>query len=1000
MLFSTSMMGRHVSLTHLDKHEMLLTDTSDPAKIQGTVSDSLSGEKLIGATVYVDGTGLGTVSDLNGEYVIPSVPAGTYNLIIRYIGYKEVTQKDVVLKAGQTLELDILMSPEGVNMTEVVISAQVTGQRAAINQQLASNAITNIVSSDKIKDVPDVNAAESIGRLPGVSLKRSGGEGNKIVVRGLSPQYTIVEIDGVRMTGVDGDRSVGLSIISSEMLEGIELSKSLTPDKDADAIGGVVNLRLREAAKGFHYGGLALGGYNGLENSLNNYKFSAYVSNRFFENKFGVLVNASKERVIRSSDRFSATYAKNIAETDDLYTTSARVSERKAIRERAHGSVMLDYKSKFVKVKLNNFFSQMINENEVRDNIFRFNNNDFLFQIADSRPVESIRSHALHTTFNIFNTNLNANVSISKTVLNTESDRYNFRDENVLGGSSISENRKLFAMPSTLIDEFFDISSSMQSVMLDNVRSTSMRDDQTKTANLNWEIPFRFSKKISGQLEVGAKYSRKERSNDTESKQAYYWGGIGIARVRDYVNPEFPDFYTQQDVGITNAEGLVGYNFDDPGYDYGEILDGRYTLGWSADLEKLKEVHDHLYSKYEENMLWRQGVQSNRDDYLNIEERKAAYIMAEINLGKRIMLLPGVRYEDMHTEYTASYLQEDSFDPDGLRWARDVTAVRDNAFFFPSVNMKIKTNEWSDIRAAVYRSASRPDYRFLSPGMTANDNKTRLTSYNPYLKPSLATNYDLGASFYSNKLGLFTVNAFYKEISNLIYRLPRYQPEYFDRLGEGTPEALLESLQAPRSLYDEDLYNASGTSNNNIPINNPNLAYFSGFEVGLQTNFWYLKGFWSGFVIDLNYSRIWSKTEFPYLDIIITFEGNIIPIPVETPVYKTREARMLDQPASLFNARIGYDYKGFSSRISFRYQGATIAGLDPVHSLLDEVKGDVFRIDVSLKQKITEHLSFSLDLVNLTEFIDDSYLLARDYVMPRTSEFYGFTSQFGLRLQF
>ena len=70
-------------------------------------------------------------------------------------------------------------------------------------------------------------------------------------MRGLSPKYTIVEIDGVRMTGVDGDRSVGLSILSSGMLEGIELSKSLTPDRDADAIGGVVNLRLKDADEGF-----------------------------------------------------------------------------------------------------------------------------------------------------------------------------------------------------------------------------------------------------------------------------------------------------------------------------------------------------------------------------------------------------------------------------------------------------------------------------------------------------------------------------------------------------------------------------------------------------------------------------------------------------------------------------------------------------------------------------------------------------------------------------
>ena len=101
------------------------------------------------------------------------------------------------------------LSPEAIMGEEVVITMQAKGQRAAINQQLSSNAITNIVSSDKIREVPDVNAAESIGRLPGVSLRRSGGEGNQVVVRGLSPQYTIVEVDGVRLQGVGLGRDVG-----------------------------------------------------------------------------------------------------------------------------------------------------------------------------------------------------------------------------------------------------------------------------------------------------------------------------------------------------------------------------------------------------------------------------------------------------------------------------------------------------------------------------------------------------------------------------------------------------------------------------------------------------------------------------------------------------------------------------------------------------------------------------------------------------------------------
>jgi len=310
------------------------------------------------------------------------------------------------------------LSPESILTEVVIVTAQVRGQRAAINQMRSSNEIINVVSSDKIRDVPDANAAESIGRLPGVSLQRSGGEGNKVVVRGLSPQFTIVQVDGVRLSGVDNDRGVGMSTISSEMLDGIELSKSLTADKDADAIGGIINLRTRVADKGFHVEALALGGYNSLEKSLNNYKFSVNAGNRFFTDKLGVLVTLGKEQVVRSSDNFDAGYHANItALADELYTDFANLNERIRNRNRTHGGFVLDFKNDFMKIKFNNIFSKMTDENVERVNIYRFSNSDFQLDMIETIPTEKIQTNSLNTEFNILNTQLNADFSYSKTNL-------------------------------------------------------------------------------------------------------------------------------------------------------------------------------------------------------------------------------------------------------------------------------------------------------------------------------------------------------------------------------------------------------------------------------------------------------------------------------------------------------------------------------------------------------------------------------------------------------
>ena len=87
----------------------------------------------------------------------------------------------------------------------------------------------------------------------------------------------------------------------------------------------------------------------------------------------------------------------------------------------------------------------------------------------------------------------------------------------------------------------------------------------------------------------------------------------------------------------------------------------------------------------------------------------------------------------------------------------------------PSLNMKFDITDWMDIRAAYYKSTSRPNYIMLSPGMVSDFDRNNIDANNPYLWPALAHNYDIGASFFNNKLGLLTLNFFYKELTQLTY---------------------------------------------------------------------------------------------------------------------------------------------------------------------------------------------------------------------------------------
>ena len=259
------------------------------ATITGTVRDTVTGDPLLGANVFLVGTSFGDAADKNGSYSFSNVPSGDYLIKATYIGY--TTKEDsITVTDGQDLTYDFGLSYTAIEGEMVTVSVQARGQMSAINQQLSSRSIVNVVSADRIQELPDANAAESVARLPGVSIQREGGEGNKVVIRGLSPKYNAVTINGIRMASTDSDdRSTDLSMISQYMIEGIEVTKAATPDKDADVLGGTVDFKIKKAPEGFKYNFIAQGSNNALRQTYNDYKLVADVSNRFVGNRFGIV---------------------------------------------------------------------------------------------------------------------------------------------------------------------------------------------------------------------------------------------------------------------------------------------------------------------------------------------------------------------------------------------------------------------------------------------------------------------------------------------------------------------------------------------------------------------------------------------------------------------------------------------------------------------------------------------------------------------------------------
>src|SRR5208283_723965 len=337
--------------------------------VKGRILDKITGDPLIGANVLVVNTSLGSVADIDGVVIIYNVPAGKQTLKVSYLGYKTITV-DVTIPEGGVVQQEIRLSTQAIEGQEVVVTAQASGQNAAINQQLSSDNIANVVSSARIQALPDANAAESIGRLPGVSLVRNGGEATEVVIRGLEPKYNSITIDGVsipsndagsfsptngdysKLTNTPGGRSVDMSMISSSSLEGIEIYKTVTPDMDASAIGGTVNFDIRraktnpDAAPSISL--LAQNGYDDIMSSDKDYKFVASVEKRFFDDKFGIFVQGIAQRQNLTSDQLGAYYYNSslnvITNPDTLEMGYTTLTFNASIQQRYDGTVTFDYK--------------------------------------------------------------------------------------------------------------------------------------------------------------------------------------------------------------------------------------------------------------------------------------------------------------------------------------------------------------------------------------------------------------------------------------------------------------------------------------------------------------------------------------------------------------------------------------------------------------------------------------------------------------------------------
>jgi TonB-dependent receptor len=908
--------------------------------ISGVIKDSQTGEPLVSANIYVKGTSLGTASNLDGKYMLMKIPAGKDTVVFRYIGYQTL-QTVINVIADKTVEYDVKLLPTTITGKEVIVTGQLSGQTRAINQQLSANTIVNVVSSDKIQELPDQNVAESVGRLPGIAIQRNGGEGQKVIIRGLLPKFSTITINGVQIPATDpDDRSVDLSMISSDVLSGIEVYKSLTPDMDADAIGGNVNLVLRRAPRNFHMDLKLQDGYNNFASQFGQYKTDLSLSDRFFNDKLGVFTTFTDSRANRSSDILSADYEfqsttqnGSIIETDDL-----NLGNKLDTRTRIGGNVVLDYELGNSTLIFNSFYSTTKDNITERRKRYAVSNLDIEYDLTSEINSTTLFSNSLRGNHDFNDLLVDWEMSYAKTSNDIPYSNYSRFIETGAYNEGIVLNQGVDIIPSFAKN---DLSSTY---FMYGLFSPQAVGEHNLTAQLNMKWLFKLSDNFSGYLKWGGKIRDKGRDKNANEYQTDF------NVISTKIGQPNPDKYSLYQGNILFS------NFADNGFQVNNFLNGRFVFGPGLDEGALNNFYQTYKGYYTLNRFFL------LNDYSSTEDVDAGYLMAQLNFGKKLIILPGFRVEATNTHYNGLVgALTGNLGQYGV--ITDSTGGQNYIDFLPMVHVRYKFNDEFDIRFAVTRSLSRPDYFNLVPYESIDYADEIIQKGNPDLKHMQAWNYDLYFSLYNN-FGLFTAGLFYKDIQNIDY--------------------ISESRVVSGSFNGYQIIQ---------PVNADRSKVY-GIELDLETNLTFLPSPFDGIVIGANYSVMQSATYFPYFEI-----GARSPNPPYAPtvINTFRKGKMPGQANNIANLSIGYEKGKFSGRVSMLYQGKALQTVG-TRSELDGYSNSFARWDAQLSYDIINGFSVFVDLNNITNVSDGAFLGSEAY--PTDQEFFGWTGDAGIRFKF
>ena len=730
--------------------------------ITGRVVDTRGGI-LQGARLRIEPLGVSAVTDRTGEYRIPDLAPGAYKITVSFVGFASSTL-DVTVSAGQTVRLDATLSVASTADSVLVTAERPHSEADAINRTRSAENILQVLPHDVITSLPNANVADAIGRLPSVTLERDEGEGKYVQTRGTEPRYSNVTIDGVNVAAPETARVIKLDVIPSDLVESVEINKTLLANMDGDAIGGSVNLRTKTAGERPTASFFGTGGGTPILNGRAATQTGGTVGKRFGkERRFGAMFGGTYDWNGRGIDDIEP--ALNVVNGVATYS-GTDLREYRYYRGRWGLAGSADYKpTDNSQIYLRGLYSHFdifgdrwVYSPNINDYLTPFlgdKTGDTAFNASVRRPVQTIANVALGGTHYMSGYYVNWEGSVSSASTRDKGySQANFSppDGSALLGIQYGVDLSNPYRPQFPIKNGMNPFDTRQYVFTDFDNNTlyspqlNLQGGASVGKNYSWAGHF-------GVFEVGGKFRNAHKFN----------------RPNDI-------YYTLNNPDANPMSNFLG-DFTNSNY-----YDGSYQFGPTVDYNKVRALFNDSPNAYTMN-LSKTHLRNDPNVWDLLEQIGSGYVQNSISFGK-FRLYTGLRFEATNENVRGAIVHAVN---GKYQSTSSQTNTSDYLDVLPSAQLRYAITPDSGIRVAYGRGLARPDYSQLPPFLNLDDARKSVSAGNPDLKPTHANNYDVLFEQYLKPLGIIQAGFFYKDISDPI--CPSEDAAHFGNLlGISLPE--------------------------------------------------------------------------------------------------------------------------------------------------------------------------------------------------------------------